>query len=62
MPEKKKGAVGVRGLKLTKDDVITHVYVTDAGDSVTVDIMGTEYDLRKLTTKKRDQSPQKPKK
>ena len=62
VPEKKKGAVGVRGLKLTKDDVITHVYVTDAGDSVTVDIMGTEYDLRKLTTKKRDQSPQKPKK
>lgn len=30
VPEKKKGAAGVRGLKLTKDDVITHVYVTDA--------------------------------
>ncbi len=62
VPEKKKGAVGVRGLKLTKEEVITNVYVSDAGDSVIVEIAGTEYDLRKLTVKKRDQSPQKPKK
>ena len=62
VPEKKKGAVGVRGLKLTKEEVITNVYVSDAGDSVIIEIAGTEYDLRKLTVKKRDQSPQKPKK
>ena len=62
VPEKKKGAIGVRGLKLGKDDTVTDVYVMDAGDSVIIDVMGTEYDLRKLTTRKRDQSPQKPKK
>ncbi len=62
VPEKKKGAVGVRGLKLSKDEYITNVYVCDAGDSILVDIGGEKYDLRKLTTKKRDQAPQKPKK
>lgn len=62
VPEKKKGAIGVRGLKLSKDDMITNVYLMDAGDSVYVDVLGTEYDLRKLTTKKRDQAPQKLKK
>lgn len=62
IPKKKKGAVGVRGLKLGKEDTVTNVYIMDAGDSVIVDIMGTEYDLRRLSTKKRDQSPQKPKK
>ncbi len=62
IPEKKKGAVGVRGLKLSKDECITNVYVCDAGDSIIVDIGGEKYDLRKLTTKKRDQAPQKPKK
>ena len=62
IPEKKKAAIGVRGLKLKKDEYITNVYIMDAGDSVIVDVSGKEYDLRKLVTKKRDQTPQKPKK
>ncbi len=62
VPEKKKGAIGVRGLKLGKEDTITNVYIMDAGDSIIVEVLGNEYDLRKLTTKKRDQAPQKLKK
>lgn len=54
IPEKKKGAVGVRGIKLNKDDYITNVYVLDAGDNLTADYKGKEVELRKLKTAKRD--------
>lgn len=54
IPEKKKGAVGVRGIKLAAGDYITHVYVLDAGDNMVIDYKGKEVALRKLKTAKRD--------
>lgn len=54
IPEKKKGAVGVRGIKLAAGDYITHVYVLDAGDNMIIDYKGKEVALRKLKTAKRD--------
>ena len=54
IPEKKKGAIGVRGIKLDKDDYITDVYVLDAGDNLEVEFKGNKVDLRKLKTTKRD--------
>lgn len=54
IPEKKKGAVGVRGIKLTSEDYITNVYVLDAGDNMIIEYKGKEVALRKLKTAKRD--------
>lgn len=54
IPEKKKGAVGVRGIKLAAGDFVTHVYVLDAGDNMIIDYKGKEVALRKLKTAKRD--------
>jgi DNA gyrase subunit A len=54
IPEKKKGAIGVRGIKLDKDDYITDVYVLDAGDNMEVEFKGKKVELRKLKTTKRD--------
>lgn len=54
VPEKKKGAVGVRGIKLTEDDVIEKVYILDAGDNDTANYKGKEVELRKLKTARRD--------
>ena len=54
IPEKKKGAIGVRGIKLDKDDYITDVYVLDAGDNLEVEFKGKKVELRKLKTTKRD--------
>ena len=54
IPEKKKGAIGVRGIKLDKDDYVTDVYVLDAGDNMEVEFKGKKVELRKLKTTKRD--------
>lgn len=54
IPEKKKGAIGVRGIKLTSEDYITDVYVLDAGDNMIIEYKGKEVALRKLKTAKRD--------
>ena len=54
IPEKKKGAIGVRGIKLDKDDYVTDVYVLDAGDNMEVEYKGKKVELRKLKTTKRD--------
>ena len=59
IPEKKKGAIGVRGIKLDKDDYITDVYVLDAGDNLEVEFKGKKVELRKLKTTKRDGKGQK---
>ena len=53
IPEKKKGAIGVRGIKLASEDYITDVYVLDAGDNM-IEYKGKEVALRKLKTAKRD--------
>ncbi|MBP3338748.1 MAG: DNA topoisomerase [Lachnospiraceae bacterium] len=54
VPEKKKGAVGVRGMKLEKDDYITDVYVVDAGDNSIVEYKNKKVEFRKLKATKRD--------
>lgn len=54
IPEKKKGAVGVRGIKLTDDDGIEDVYLIPEGADITVDYKGRELSLKKLKTAKRD--------
>lgn len=54
IPEKKKGAVGVRGIKLSAGDFVTHVYVLDAGDNMMIEYKGKEVALRKLKTARRD--------
>ena len=54
IPEKKKGAIGVRGMKLDKDDYITDVYVVDAGDNTVVEYKDKKVEFRKLKTTKRD--------
>lgn len=54
IPEKKKGAVGVRGIKLAADDYVEKVYVLDSGDNIEVDYAGKLVELRKLKTGKRD--------
>lgn len=53
VPEKKKGAVGVKGIKLGNDDYVTNVYVMDAGDNITVESNGKEIQLRSLKTNRR---------
>lgn len=54
VPEKKKGAVGVRGIKLTEDDFVEKVYILDAGDNEIADYKGKKVELRKLKTARRD--------
>ncbi len=45
IPEKKKGAVGVRGMKLSKDDYVDEAYFTrNAGDN-TIILNGKPFDL-----------------
>ncbi len=54
IPEKKKGAIGVRGIKLNPDDFVKNVYLLDIGDNVVVELNGKQIELRKLKTGKRD--------
>ncbi len=54
IPEKKRGAIGVRAIKLTEGDYAEQVYLLDAGDKQTVLYQGKEVELRKLRTAKRD--------
>ena len=56
IPEKKKGAVGVRGMKLLKNDKVEKVYVMDAGDTLEVEANGVKVELRSLKLKKRDRT------
>ena len=56
IPEKKKGAVGVRGMKLLKNDKVEKVYVMDAGDTLEVEANEVKVELRSLKLKKRDQT------
>ncbi len=52
IPEKKKGALGIKGIKLAADDEIEKVYLLDPGDNMTVELRGKEIELRKLKTAK----------
>ena len=54
IPEKKKGAVGVRGIKLAADDKIDEVYLIPESADITIDYKGKEISLKKLKMAKRD--------
>lgn len=54
IPEKKKGAVGVRGMKLGAGDSIDDVYLIPEGADITIDYKGREVSLKRLKTAKRD--------
>lgn len=54
VPEKKKGAIGVRGIRLNAEDYVQEVYLVDVGDNDVVEYKGKQVELRKLKTGKRD--------
>ena len=54
IPLKKKGAAGVRGMKLVGNDEVTDVYPLTNGVEVTIDVNGKRIELNKLKLAKRD--------
>lgn len=54
IPEKKKGAVGVRGMKLGAGDTLTAIYLLEMGEAVNVEVKGKEVALNRLHTANRD--------
>ena len=52
--EKKKGAVGVRGMKLAVDDLLTAVYYLEGGDESVIEYNGKMLELSKLKAGRRD--------
>ncbi len=60
VPEKKKGAVGVRGIKLNPGDEIDKVYIIGFGGKDTIEYHGKELELMKIKLAKRDGKGTKP--
>jgi len=54
IPQKKKGAAGVRGIKLSKDDYVDDVYLLTNGDELTMDYKGKTLDFAKMKLAHRD--------
>lgn len=54
IPEKKKGAVGVRGMKLSAGDALSAIHLLANGDNVNVEVKGKEYALNRLHIGNRD--------
>ncbi|MCR5109209.1 MAG: DNA topoisomerase 4 subunit A [Lachnospiraceae bacterium] len=54
VPYKKKGAVGVRGMKLTGDDEVADVYFSAYGCEENIKVSGKTVELSKLKLAKRD--------
>ncbi len=54
IPEKKKSAVGVRGIKLSADDRLEDVYLIPDNADITIDYKGKDVSLKKLKMAKRD--------
>lgn len=54
IPEKKKGAVGVRGMKLALDDTLTDIYMLPEGSEQSVEVKGKEVALHRLHVGNRD--------
>ncbi len=53
IPEKKKGAVGMRGIKLADGDEIDKVYIVGNGDKTTISYRDKEIELMKIKLAKR---------
>lgn len=54
IPEKKKSAVGVRGMKLDKNDELKNIYVLGEGENETIEVKGKEMSLNRLHIGNRD--------
>ncbi len=54
VPQKKKSAIGVRGMKLEDGDGLTEVYLLGEGDSPKVEVKGKEVSLNRLRIAGRD--------
>ena len=54
IPEKKKTAIGVRGMKLDKNDELKEIYVLGDGENETVEVKGKEVSLNRLHIGNRD--------
>ena len=54
IPMKKKGAVGVRGIKLGKDDKVSDIYLITEGDSFMMEYKGKTLDFNRLKLAHRD--------
>ena len=54
VPEKKKGAIGVRGIKLNKDDELVKVHLLSDGNNKTVSVKGKKISLNRLHIASRD--------
>lgn len=54
VPEKKKGAVGVRGIKLAEGDSVEDVYLLTEGDDITIEYRGKNVDFARLKMAHRD--------
>lgn len=51
---RRKSALGVRGMKLSKDDLITNVYVMDAQNISSIMYKEKELEFNRLKLSKRD--------
>ena len=54
IPQKKKSAVGVRGMKLAADDTLKHIYVLREGENEEVEVKGKMIALNRLHIGNRD--------
>ncbi len=54
IPEKKKAAVGVRGMRLERNDELKNVYILSVDDSVEVEVKGKQIALNRLHIANRD--------
>lgn len=54
IPEKKKAAVGVRGMRLERNDKLKNVYILSDDDSVEVEVKGKQIALNRLHIANRD--------
>lgn len=54
IPEKKKGAVGVRGMKLAEGDTLTALYLLAEGENVNITVKDKEIALHRLHVGNRD--------
>ena len=54
IPEKKKAAAGVRGMKLAKGDFLTNIYVLKDGDNIELDLKDKPLALNRLHIGSRD--------
>ena len=54
IPEKKKGAIGVRGMRLGKDEGIVSAWILQADAEITVKVKDREVALNRLHIGSRD--------